>query len=70
MALEFLRKKWFVYFHTLDINKDGELTMEDLNEFADNFIGLLNLKAEEGKKVNQPTKTPIVCISLYILKSD
>ena len=53
--MELLRSKWTVWFHNLDVNKDGKLSLEDAKEFEDTFIRLQNLTGKEAEQVNKRT---------------
>lgn len=51
MANEFLITKWKLWYKSLDVNHDGKISMEDVEESRDKFSDLHHLNTEQGKAV-------------------
>jgi len=51
MANEFLVSKWKIWYHSLDVNHDGKISMEDVEESRSKFAELHELSDTTAKSV-------------------
>ncbi|XP_052800280.1 sarcoplasmic calcium-binding protein-like [Mya arenaria] len=51
MANEFLVAKWKLWYKSLDVNHDGKISIEDVEESRSKFSDLHNLDADKAKTV-------------------
>lgn len=53
MANEFLVAKWKIWYKSLDVNHDGMISIEDVEESRSKFADMHQLDTEIGKKVKE-----------------
>lgn len=51
MANDFLKAKWKLWYKSLDVNHDGKISIEDVEESRSKFSELSGLDAEKSKQV-------------------
>jgi len=52
MANEFLVAKWKIWYKSLDVNHDGKISIEDVEESRKKFTELSGLQGDQAKSVN------------------
>ena len=53
MANDYLIAKWKIWYKSLDVNHDGKISIEDVEESRDKFADLHKLDPEKGKMVRE-----------------
>ncbi|KAL3832320.1 hypothetical protein ACJMK2_023973 [Sinanodonta woodiana] len=53
MGLDYLAQKWMIWYKSLDVNHDGTISIEDVEESRRKFTDLHHLAADQGKQVEQ-----------------
>jgi len=53
MANDFLVSKWKIWYESLDVNHDGKISFEDVEESRQKFSGLHHLDAAKTKMVSE-----------------
>ena len=53
MANEFLISKWKIWYNSLDVNHDGKISIEDVEESRRKFSDLNKLESTKGKAVEE-----------------
>ncbi|KAK3578742.1 hypothetical protein CHS0354_010123 [Potamilus streckersoni] len=51
--MDYLITKWKIWYNSLDVNHDGTISMEDVEESRQKFTSLHHLAADQGKKVEK-----------------
>ena len=50
--MEYLYKKWTMWYRSLDVNHDGGISFDDVEECRKKFVELNNLPDEKAKEIN------------------
>lgn len=53
MANEFLISKWKIWYKSLDVNHDGKISIEDVEESRSKFSDMHHLESAKGKSVEE-----------------
>lgn len=49
--MDYLNKKWKIWYNFLDVNYDGKIFIEDVEEFRNKFINFYELVGDKVKGV-------------------